>query len=146
MNLSKCTKNAKVWKSLDNLQNSVTSLVVKYFHFHTLHCECKSHQFADNQRYSKWNNNSYLRKISDAQNKADTIENVWFTTAIKTCHSIEQRVKATDLSTLCIRLETIQRNSFNKHGNDEVETENTAPTMPSIINLNTELSYVHVKL
>jgi len=61
-------------------------------------------------------NNWYLREIGDAKYEADAIKNVRFTTAVKTRHSIKQWVKATDLSTLCIWFETIQRDCFNKHG------------------------------
>jgi len=65
----------------------------------------------------------YLWKVADAEYKADAIENVWFTAAIETSDGIKQRVKANDLCTLCIRLETIQRDCFDKHG-DNVKAVN----------------------
>ena len=73
---------------------------------------------ADTEMANSW----YLREIGDAKYEADAIENVWFTTAVQTRHSIKQRVEATDFSTLCVRFETIQYNRFNKHG-DKVNAE-----------------------
>ena len=64
-------------------------------------------------------NINHLWKIGNAEDKADAIKNVGLATSIETSHSIKQWVKAADLSTLGVRLETIQRDCFYEHDVDE---------------------------
>ena len=43
----------------------------------------------------------------DSKDEADSVNDIWFATAIKTCDSIELRVKSTDRRADGVRLETL---------------------------------------